>query len=111
MQGVPYRTAGYPPPPTLGATGGTTTRLRKTNGLGFTGAVLGLGSFLINPFLLTSITALVFCILGLTRDEQRRREGAEVAGRGWIIAGLVLALASAALYGTILFRQLTDPNL
>jgi hypothetical protein len=91
-------------PAAQAVTGGTTTRLRKTNGIGFAGAVVGLGSFIVDPLCITSIVGIVLCIIGLVKDERMRNAGAPVAGRGWIIAGLILSCASAILYGVILFN-------
>ena len=104
--GMPYPAAPYYSAAAQPATGATTTRLRKTNGIGFAGAVVGLGSFIIDPFILTSATGIVLCIIGLANDEKRRNAGAEVAGRGWIIAGLILSCVSAILYGAILLQGL-----
>lgn len=95
---------GYAPAPPQVTSGAATTRLRKTNGIGYAGAVAGLGSFILNPLGLASIAAIVLCIIGLVADERMRNAGARVAGRGWIIAGLVVSVISLVLFAASALR-------
>jgi len=79
-------------------TGATTTRLQRTNPLGFTGAVVALVSLLFNPFSIFSIVAIVFSIIGIVKDSQLRRMGRRASGLGWVIAGLVMGCVSTFWY-------------
>jgi hypothetical protein len=76
-------------------TGAASTRLMRTNTVGFVGALLALVSLLFNLFSLVSIAAVILCIIGLVADERKRNMGAPHGGRGWMIAGLVIGSLSS----------------
>lgn len=80
------------------STGSSTKRLQRTNPLGFAGVAVGLGSLIVDPFSLVAIVAIIFCIIGLIKDEQIRRMGGQAAGRGWLVAGLVIGCLSVIWY-------------
>ena len=84
----------------------SSTRLMRMNGLGFAGAAMGIGSALINPIFLTSILAIIFCAIGLVKDAKLRRAGQTATGRGWIIAGLVVAVGSVVFYAFLVVLPL-----
>jgi Protein of unknown function (DUF2510) len=84
--------------PAYAVTGAASTRLKRTNAIGYAGAVLGLGSLIFNPFTVTSVLAIIFCIIGLAKEEQMRSTGGRPAGRGWMIAGLIISSLSGIYY-------------
>jgi hypothetical protein len=84
--------------PAYAVTGSASTRLKRTNAIGYAGAVLGLGSLIFNPFTVTSILAIIFCIVGLAKEEQMRSMGSRPSGRGWMIAGLIISSLSGIYY-------------
>jgi hypothetical protein len=94
--GQPYQYAGAPVAETRKVA--SSVRLLRLNRLGFAGAAVGVGSWLFDPFFITSILAIVLCSIGLSNDAKLRGAGHRSTGRGWIIAGLVLGIAKLLLY-------------
>jgi hypothetical protein len=78
----------------------SSVQLLRHNGLGFAGAAVSLGSLLLNPFCAVSILGIIFCSIGLANDAKLRAAGNRATGRGWVIAGLVVGVASTLFYGS-----------
>jgi Protein of unknown function (DUF2510) len=78
----------------------SSAQLLRHNGLGFAGAAVSLGSLLINPVCTLSILGIVFCSIGLANDAKLHAAGNRVTGRGWVIAGLVIGIASTLFYSS-----------
>jgi hypothetical protein len=78
-------------------------QIRRNNSLAYTGCVLSLVAFLINPFAIVSILGIVFSAIGLAKSHDL--EGRQkVTGRGTAIAGIILGLVGVAAFGWALSR-------
>lgn len=80
-------------------------QIRRNNSFAYTGCVFGLLSFLLNPFAILSILALVFSSIGLAKSNDLEGRG-KVTGRGTAIAGVILGLIGLAYFGWALSRQI-----
>ena len=71
---------------------------RKNNSLGYTGTVLSLLAFLLNPFAVLSILGIVFSSIGLAKSHQLAQAGYKVTGHGTSIAGIILGVVGLAAF-------------
>jgi hypothetical protein len=79
-------------------------QIRRNNSFAYTGCVLSLVAFLVNPFAILSILGIVFSAIGLAKSHDldgRRR----VTGRGTAIAGIVLGLVGLAAFAWVLAKR------
>lgn len=79
-------------------------QIRRNNSFAYTGCVLGLVSFLFNPFAILSVLAIVFSAMGLAKSNELEGRG-KITGRGTAIAGIILGLIGLAYLGWALSRQ------
>jgi hypothetical protein len=80
-------------------------QVRRNNSFAYTGCVLALIAFLVNPFAILSILGIVFSAIGLAKSndlEGRQR----VTGRGTAIGGLILGLIGVVLFGSTVLRAM-----
>jgi hypothetical protein len=78
-------------------------QIRHNNSLAYTGCVMSLVAFFINPFAVVSILGIVFSAIGLAKSHDldgRQR----VTGRGTAITGIVLGLVGLAAFAWSLLR-------
>lgn len=75
-----------------------------TNRHATVGLTLGVVALLVNSFLLVSLAALVFSVLGLNRAGQLVTAGYAPVGRRRAVVGLLLSLLGGA--STVLFKAL-----
>ena len=82
------------------------TALLRLNRVGFVGVALGIGSLILNPFCGVSVAAIILCGLGFGADAKLRAAGKTRTGRGWLIAGLVVAVLVTVWYAVNTLRLL-----
>jgi hypothetical protein len=79
---------------------------RKNNSLAYTGTVLALVGFLVNPFAILSILGIVFSSIGLAKSHELAGAGYKVTGHGTAIAGIIVGLAGLAYFAYTISRYL-----
>ena len=80
-------------------------QIRRNNSFAYTGCVLALLGFLINPFAILSILGIIFSAIGLAKshDLDGRQK---VTGRGTAITGIVVGLLGLVVFGWLLTQDL-----
>ncbi|NEN06016.1 hypothetical protein G3T36_09025 [Diaminobutyricibacter tongyongensis] len=78
--------------------------VRRHNSLAYTGCVLSLVAFLINPFAILSILGIMFAAIGLAKSHELDGRS-RVTGRGTAIVGIVLGIVGAAWFAWAISRQ------
>lgn len=78
--------------------------IRKTNSMAYTGLVLSLVAFLINPFAILGILGIVFSSIGLAKSHELEGAGHTVNGRGTAKAGIIVGILATIAFAYLAFR-------
>jgi hypothetical protein len=79
-------------------------QIRKNNSMAYTGLVLSLVAFLINPFAILSILGIVFSSIGLAKSHELEGAGHKVTGRGTAKTGIVVGILGTIALAYLAFR-------
>jgi hypothetical protein len=71
----------------------------KNNAMAYTGLVLSLVAFLLNPFGVVSILGIVFSSIGFAKANELQGAGYSISGRGTAKAGIILGILGLAAFG------------
>ncbi|MHA6670218.1 DUF2510 domain-containing protein [Homoserinimonas sp. A447] len=99
---VPFANQHQEPVQTL-SRGDKDKEIRKNNSMAYTGLVLALVAFLINPFAILSILGIVFSAIGLAKSHELERDGYRTHGRGTAIGGIIVGIVGLIAFALIAF--------